>query len=96
MMDSVDVYPVVLSILYVLYIMVLGTRKWQQWKFVGIFKFKPVVQKLTNIFYAMGYNRLKELCWKEQKFENQYGSNICFAPNLSQLSSIFMYLTTNI
>lgn len=90
MMDSVDVYPVLLSILYVLYIMVLGTRKLQQLKFVGIYKFKLVVRKLTNIVYTMGYNRLKELCWKEQKFEDQYSPNICFAPNLSQLSSLFM------
>lgn len=75
--------------------MVLGTKKLQQWKFVVNFKFELVVWKLTNIFYAMRYNRLKELCWKEQKFEKQYGSNICFAPNLSQLSSICMYSTTN-
>lgn len=39
-----------------------------------------MVGKLTNVFYAMGYNRLKELCWKEQKFENQHSSNDCFAP----------------
>lgn len=63
MMVSVDVHPVLLSILYVLYIMVLGTKKLQQWKFVGIFKFEFVVRKLTNIFYAMAI--LKELYWKE-------------------------------
>lgn len=78
MMDSMDVYPVLLSILYVLYIMVLGTKKLQHG--IGIFKFKLVVWKLTNIFYAIWYNRLKELCWKELKFEKQYGFNICLLP----------------